>query len=223
MPETVRQQAGFLDKKDSVEAGAAIANVANNGLQPANSSLPQRVQKLQGMENGIENRVEQFLAKMAPEAVRQPAGFLDKSDSVEAGASAELGLPEQAPLVKGGRPTVMTAAMVERLFLLLSVGFSRRQAAEYLKIAPTTITNLAKRDEDLAAELLRAEELGRLQPELTLMAKARRNWRAAAWYMKFKLKNPTPLSEEEQEERHQAELAVLRRKAELKRAKRRAK
>lgn len=114
----------------------------------------------------------------------------------------------------------MTSALLEQICLLLSIGFSRRQAAAYLGISPGSITNAVSRDPALGDELRQAEELQALQPELTIMAEARRNWRAAAWYLNFKSKqkqNVTDFdrSEEEKEQRHQAKLADQRREAEL--------
>ena len=136
----------------------------------------------------------------------------DKRDDRE--ALARL-IPAPAPLGQGGRPKVLTPEVTEKLFLLLAVGFSRSQAAAYLGIDRTTITHAAAKDPEFAAELRRAQELTSLQSEMTLMAAARKNWRAAAWYLQFKAKNPPPLTEEEKEERHQAQLADQRRSAEL--------
>ncbi|WP_425615404.1 hypothetical protein NA78x_005322 [Anatilimnocola sp. NA78] len=74
---------------------------------------------------------------------------------------------------------------------------------------------MANRQPEFAEELRRAEEMNVLQTEMTLMAAARKNWRAAAWYLQFKAKNPPPMTEEEKEERHQEQLADQRRSAEL--------
>ncbi|WP_145096606.1 hypothetical protein [Anatilimnocola aggregata] len=124
-----------------------------------------------------------------------------------------LSLPNSAPFCKGGRLTVFTESLIEQLWLLLSIGFSRNQAAAHLGIDKSSISRAVKRDPNLALELRRAEELSDLQPELTLMTEARKNWRAAAWYLTHRAKNPRPLSEEEKEERHQAKLADDRRTA----------
>jgi hypothetical protein len=127
-------------------------------------------------------------------------------------------MPALVPLGTIGRPKVLTPEMIEKLYMLLSVGFSRRQAAAYLGISPGTICTAAGKNPEFAAELRRAEELTALQSEMTLMAAARQNWRAAAWYLSFKAKNPPSLSEEEKEERHQVRLADERRDAELRTA-----
>jgi hypothetical protein len=92
---------------------------------------------------------------------------------------------------------------------------SRRQAGAYLDIDPTTITHAAKRDPEFAQNLKRAEELGSVQPLMTLMAASRRNWRAAAWLVKHRKEVPKTLTPEEQEERHQERLQAARRDAEL--------
>jgi hypothetical protein len=110
-------------------------------------------------------------------------------------------------------PYVLTAEVAEQLYVLLSAGFSRRQAAALLSISHSTISHAAARDAELAQRLRQAEELGELQPELTVMAEARKNWRAAAWYMQYRQKTPRPLTQEEKEEKHREKLADIERKA----------
>jgi hypothetical protein len=122
-------------------------------------------------------------------------------------------IPALVPLGTGGRPKVLTPDLVEKLYMLLSVGFSRRQASAYLGLSPSAIPTAAARNPEFAAELKRAEELTALSSEMTIMAAARKNWKAAAWYLTFKAKNPPPPSEEEKEERHQERLADERRSA----------
>lgn len=141
---------------------------------------------------------------------------MDKSVGAEAAARlAALNLPAAAAVGKSGRKVVVTPAVAEQICLLLSLGFSRRQAAAYLAISPTAITNAARRDPAVGEEFSRAEELSDLQPQLTLFAEAQQNWKAAAWYLQFRARHPRVLSEEEKEEQHQAELAERRRQAEL--------
>ncbi len=133
-------------------------------------------------------------------------------------AAELLDLPPQTKLGRPGRKPVVTPELAEQLCMLLSIGFSRRQAAAYLGISPMSITNAVTRDPALGEELRQAEELQTLQPELTIMAEARRNWRAAAWYLNFKAKQPrsaAEISEAEKEELHQARLADQRRESEL--------
>ena len=128
-------------------------------------------------------------------------------------AAQQLGLPAPEKFSNAGRKATITPQVAEQICMLLSIGFSRRQAASYLGFAAGTITNAVARDPELGFQLQRAENLSDLQPELTVMAEARKNWRAAAWYLEFKKKNPRPLTEEEKEERHQAKLADERRTA----------
>jgi hypothetical protein len=102
--------------------------------------------------------------------------------------------------------------------MLLALGFSRNQAAAYLKIDGSSITRACARDKGLADELLRAERMSEMQPHLTVMAEAQKNWRAAAWFLAHRTKHPLPpppMTEEEKEAQHQIDLADRRRKDEL--------
>jgi hypothetical protein len=127
-------------------------------------------------------------------------------------------LPAAAPLGRRmGRPRAFTPELEEKVCMLLALGFSRRQAAAYLGIDSSTISHAAARDAELAAEFSRAEQMCDLQPEMALMAEAKKNWRAAAWYMQFRAKHPRPMTEAEKEERHQTRLADERRSAEASR------
>ncbi|WP_425614650.1 hypothetical protein NA78x_004524 [Anatilimnocola sp. NA78] len=129
-------------------------------------------------------------------------------------AQQALGISAPAQFTPATRKRIITPEVAEQICMLLSIGFSRRQAASYLGFAPTTITNAVARDPELGFQLQRAENVSDLQPELTVMAEARKNWRAAAWYMEFKKKNPRPLTEAEKEEQHQAKMEEDRRSAE---------
>lgn len=161
---------------------------------------------------------ENFSVYEVSGARAEPASAAPAPPAANAEGTAQLipaVLPAGAPIGKRtGRPRVLTPELEEKVCMLLSVGFSRRQAAAYLGIDSTTITHAAARDAELAAELGRAEQLCDLQPEMALMAEARKNWRAAAWYLAFRAKHPRPLTEAEKEERHQARLADERRSAE---------
>jgi hypothetical protein len=140
----------------------------------------------------------------------------EESAAVEVDPRLKLLGAEHWPLPQlraTGRPRVVTAEVAERIVFLLSAGFSRRQAAAYVGISTSTIANAAARDAELAQRLRQAEELCELQPELTVMAEARKNWRAAAWYMQYRQKTPRPLTQEEKEEKHREKLADIERKA----------
>ena len=100
---------------------------------------------------------------------------------------------------------------MDQLCLLLSVGFSRRQAAAYLSIPPSTVSSAIARDEYFAATVKRAEELALVQPLLTLFGESKKNWRAAAWLIEHKRKYPAPLDDHEQAERDRQRLDEYRR------------
>ncbi|WP_425615403.1 hypothetical protein NA78x_005320 [Anatilimnocola sp. NA78] len=53
----------------------------------------------------------------------------------------KLAVPKPVRLGLGGRPRILNDDLVGKLFMLVSVGFSRRQAAVYLGISPSAITN----------------------------------------------------------------------------------
>jgi hypothetical protein len=112
-----------------------------------------------------------------------------------------------------GRPAAITPALQDRICTLLSVGFSRRQAAAYVEIDQSTISRTAKRDPEFAACLKRAEEKASLQPMLTVISEAQKNWRAAAWLLQYKARQPVVLSEEEKQELHEQRLVDARRRA----------
>jgi hypothetical protein len=123
-----------------------------------------------------------------------------------------------APAVKrGGRPTVFTPELRERLEMLLSVGMSRRQASAYVGIDHTTVTKAVARDKDLALDLKIAEERASVNPLLTIISESRKNWRAAAWLLKYRGELPVDRvekTEEEKELEHQRKIAEDEREAE---------
>jgi hypothetical protein len=128
---------------------------------------------------------------------------------------AAIALPPEAPIKLRGRPATLTPERLEQLCQLLSLGFSRAQAAAYLGVDRSAVTHAANRDPDLKAELQRAEEVSDLQPQLTVIAEARKNGRAAAWLLQFKAKHqPRKQTEADREELHQERLADLRREHE---------
>jgi hypothetical protein len=196
--------------------GAAELLAQSGGVQKPSELLNGEPSFSPEKEGASVQKVDPFLNEQARvkkrgvDAPREVHGALAVAPPPEAPT-----IPALVPLGTGGRPKVLTPELVEKLYMLLSVGFSRRQAAAYLGISAGTICTAAGKNPEFAAELRRAEELTALQSEMTLMSAARQNWRAAAWYLTYKAKNPPPLSEEEKEERHQARLADERRNAEL--------
>ncbi len=132
----------------------------------------------------------------------------------EAAARSRMQESGDAEVDRGGRPAVITPTVREQICTLLSVGFSRRQAAAYVDIDQSTIHRTAKRDPEFAMQLRRAEEKALLQPMLTVISQAQKNWRAAAWLIRYKGQPAIELTEEEKEEQHQERLADARRRAE---------
>lgn len=151
-------------------------------------------------QTGIKKTLEQEAILEAP----QP----DVVEPCETGPPLTMLVPVNHR--KGGRPTVFTPDLTEQLCMLLTIGLSRNQAAAYLGIDKSSISHATTRDKDLAAQLRHAEELADLQPELTLIAAARKNWRAAAWYLKYRSKKPRTMTPEEQEARRQGEIDFQR-------------
>ena len=97
---------------------------------------------------------------------------------------AQVEVPLPASINKVGRPTVLNAAVKNQLYILLSLGMTRKQAAWYLGFDPSTVSHAAKKDESFAYNLNRAEELSGLQPHLALHAASMTNWRAAVWVLR---------------------------------------
>ncbi len=91
-------------------------------------------------------------------------------------------------MAKRGRPPVLDKTKKGQIIKLLSVGFSRRAAADYVGCAVSTIRNTAGRDPQFAEHLRRAE--GALEIRcLGLIQNAagkERYWRAAAWALERK-------------------------------------
>lgn len=226
----------------SVAVGVAVltqrtGETAVGTIVESTQVVDENSQPLQGGVQKVEdflNTNMQFPSGNTTPTVQKVGDFLNTYDgngklvSTEPAAKSEISqriaidhiqsfrdeLPIAAKPGKMGRPLSMTPELIEQICLLLSIGFSRRQAAIYLGISPGSITNAVSRQPAIGEQFGQAEEMQTVQPELTIMAEARKNWRAAAWYLQFKSKNPRPLTEEEKEERHQANLADRRRAAE---------
>lgn len=161
---------------------------------------------LQEPETGAQGiEPQELAATIADETcVAKPQAFRITHDPPAASNQCPAEVPEfplPAPLAAGGRPTVMTPQIQEQLCLLLSLGLSRRQAASYLAIDASVISRAIARDEELAINVHRAEELCTLQPLKTVIGESRKNWRAAAWLLEHKRKHPPALSEAEKDAR----------------------
>lgn len=158
--------------------------------------------------DSVHQRVQNNLPVTIERVVREPA----HSTPTQAD-----GVDVIAP--RGGRPTVFTAAFREKLVMLLSVGMSRRQAAAYLGIDHTTVTKAVGRDAELAVELKMAEDLASVNPLLTVLGESRKNWRAAAWLLNYKSRQPAETSERDKDLEHEQRVADYRRNMELEREK----
>jgi len=82
-----------------------------------------------------------------------------------------------------GRPNVLDDVKQASIVALLSAGCSRRQAAQYVGCAPSTIGYLAGRDRQFAKRLRQAELQTEVRPLTNLMEASGRHWRAAAWLL----------------------------------------
>jgi hypothetical protein len=114
--------------------------------------------------------------KAGQASVEKAAEFFDETLISE--AAPPLGTSAKR---KGGRPRLLTDEVRRQVVLLLSVGLSRRRAAERVGVSHTTISQAAKNDPDFAAELERAEDLAGAERNLHIAALSRRSWKAAAW------------------------------------------
>jgi hypothetical protein len=84
---------------------------------------------------------------------------------------------------KRGRPPVLDQAKRRDILAIVTVGGSRRTAAQYVDCAPSTIRNTADRDPDFAAKLAHAENAAELMHlrNINTAAKEPCYWRASAW------------------------------------------
>jgi hypothetical protein len=66
---------------------------------------------------------------------------------------------------------------------LLSVGFSRRQAAAYARVSHTTIGYAVAHDGAFAARVEKAEQMAIAKPVITIADLKHGNWKAAIWLL----------------------------------------
>jgi len=154
---------------------------------------------------------------------RGDSGLISNSQGASHGGAVDPLAPVRN---RGGRPTVLTPELKEKLEMLLAVGMSRRQASAYVGIDHTTVVKAAARDPEFRLSLKIAEEQAMVNPLLTIISESRKNWRAAAWLLKYRGSRPAEpepvetvqLTEEEYEQQrereHQRQLAEDARKAE---------
>jgi len=84
---------------------------------------------------------------------------------------------------KVGRPPVLDDAKRREILAILSVGCSRRSAAQYVGCSPKTIQNTAERDPEFAQRLQHAGQASEIEflRSIKKAAKKEQYWRAAAW------------------------------------------
>lgn len=92
---------------------------------------------------------------------------------------------------KGGRPRRLTDEVRQQVALLLSVGLSRRRAAQRVGVSHTTISRAAKEDPVFAEQLERAEHLAASERTVHIAKLSRRSWKAAAWLILHHEKYPS--------------------------------
>jgi hypothetical protein len=157
---------------------------------------------------GDESKVLDFCNKEAERGARHKRSTeLANSSAIDPGTPSldvfGQPLPQPVRMGKMGRPPVMNEALAEQALLLVSVGFSRRQAAAYLGVSASTLVRWGSKSPDFTSALCRAKELASIQPELTMLAAVRKNWRAAAWYLTNKAKMAAALTKEERTDEEQ--------------------
>jgi hypothetical protein len=129
-------------------------------------------------------------------------------------ATAALALPPAEPIqLARGRKPVLTPDRIEQLLQIVSIGLSPCAASAHLGIDRSTVSRTASKDPEFKAALERAEELSKLQPQLTIIAEARKNWRAALAWLEYMAKHRPARKKtaEEKEEEHQENLDWVRR------------
>lgn len=86
-------------------------------------------------------------------------------------------------MTQRGRQPVLDDVKRAEIVAIVSVGCSRRMAARYVGCSPTTIRATARRNDDFAHQLARAEQKSQigLIKNIRDAAKKAQYWRAAAW------------------------------------------
>jgi|GEM_PF-1751403 hypothetical protein len=227
-----------MNKSQSIGvSGLAVSSVASASAVVAGCEGRASVQGLSAAAVvGSGEKLDRFFTELGAPGGRERGekpGTFFTSDAAAGQATSVPGAPASSaaePLApvrnRGGRPTVLTPEIKDRIELLLSVGMSRRQAAAYVGIDHTTLVKAAARDPEFRLTLQIAEEQATVNPLLTILSEARKNWRAAAWFLKYRGVKPTEsastlqayMTDEEYEEmrerEHRRKLADSAREAE---------
>ncbi len=82
-----------------------------------------------------------------------------------------------------GRPKKLDSAKQDQICALITVGCTRRTAAQHTGVSCTGIRNLARRDREFADRLQRAEMLREANALKHIYNAGAKNWRTAAWLL----------------------------------------
>jgi hypothetical protein len=93
-------------------------------------------------------------------------------------------ISDQSESLAMPRTSALNEIKRHEICALLACGASRRQAAEYVGCAITTIANTARRDPDFAERLIAAECNYALRNLRAINRAASRSWRAAVWALR---------------------------------------
>jgi len=91
-------------------------------------------------------------------------------------------------VAKSGPKPVLDEIKRREIIAILSVGCSRRTAANYVGCSPSTIGYTAERDPEFAEQISRAQHSQELRylKNLQKAADQEKYWRAAAWFLERK-------------------------------------
>ena len=101
-------------------------------------------------------------------------------------AAMEAKLPDKPgpiiePIGKRGPPRKLHPLRIGQLSMLLSFGFSHREAATWPEVSHGTISNLVADDVDFRQMVDRFSRLARVHPLMQLLRAQHKSWRASAW------------------------------------------
>ncbi len=91
-------------------------------------------------------------------------------------------------MAKCGRRPVLDEIKRREIVAILSMGCTRRAAANYVGCAPSTIRRTARRDDNFARQLRHAESQSEVRhvKNINTAAEEARYWRASAWVLERK-------------------------------------
>jgi hypothetical protein len=81
------------------------------------------------------------------------------------------------------RPPKFNAERAKRVTDALTAGVTRKVAAQYAGVDPTTLCRWLKRYADFAAQVTLVEAQAEVSAVATIRAAAKSDWRAAAWWL----------------------------------------